>query len=87
LTLDVHHSILNDLVEHNAYAILGGRISCVPKFEAGIFHLLYLLPLPFCLLNAKNIHPPPNHGIDYHSKLTRKRPYISGTYMHPTRLS
>jgi hypothetical protein len=64
LTLDVHHSILKALVEHNAYVILGWRISCVPKFEADIFHLC-LLPLPFRLLNAKNIHTPPNHGIDY----------------------
>jgi hypothetical protein len=42
--------------------------------------------VPFHLLNAKNIHMPPNHGIDYLLKLTRKRPYISGTYMHSTRL-
>jgi hypothetical protein len=56
------------------------------SLEAGIFHLLCLLPLPFCLLNVKNIHTSPNHDIDYLSKLTRKRPYISGTYTHPTRL-
>jgi hypothetical protein len=30
------------------------------------------LPLPFHLLNAKNIHTPPNYSIDYLSKLTRK---------------
>jgi hypothetical protein len=62
--LDVHHSILKTLVEHNAYVILGWRIFCVPKFEAGIFHLLCLLPLPFRLLNAKNIYTPPNYGIN-----------------------
>jgi hypothetical protein len=69
--LDVHHSIFKALIEHNAYVILDCRISCVSKFEAGIFHLLCLLPLPFYLLNAKNIHTPSNHGIDYLSKLTR----------------
>jgi hypothetical protein len=74
------------LVEHNAYFILVCRSAYVPKFEVGIFHLLRLLPLPFRLLNAKNIHTPPNHSTDYLSKLTRKRPYIPGTYTQPTRL-
>jgi hypothetical protein len=44
------------------------------------------LPLSFRLLNVKNIHTPPNHGIDYLSKLTCKRPYIPSTYTHPSRL-
>jgi hypothetical protein len=59
--------------------------SCVTKFKAGIFHLLCLLPLPFYLLNVKNIHTPPNHGINYLSKLTHKRPHIPDNYTHPTR--
>jgi hypothetical protein len=72
LSLDVHHSILKALVEHNAYSILVCRSAYVPKFEASIFYLLRLLPLSFRLLNAKNIHTPPNYSIDYLSKLTRK---------------
>jgi hypothetical protein len=85
--LDVHHSILKALVEHNTYAILGWCISCVPKFEAGIFYFICLLPLSFRVLNVNNIHTSPNHGIDYLSKLIRKRHYIPGTYTHPTRLA
>jgi hypothetical protein len=87
LTLDVHHSILKALIEHNAYVSLGWHSACVPNFEAGIFHLLCLLPLPFHLLNVKNIHMSLNRGIDYLLKLTCKQPYILGTYKHPTRLS
>jgi hypothetical protein len=70
--LDVHHSILKALIEHNVYFILGYCSACVPKFEVSIFHLLYLLPILFHLLNVKNINRPTNHSIDYLSKLTRK---------------
>jgi hypothetical protein len=82
LLLDVHHSILKILVNHNAYSILGRYNAMYHNF-----HLHHLLPLLFRLLNTKNVYTQHNHNINYPLKLIRKRPYITAIYTQPTRFN
>jgi hypothetical protein len=62
-------------------------VTILTKLEVSIFHLICVLPLPFRLLNIKNIHTLPNYSIDYLLKLTYKRSYILYTYTQPTKLA